>query len=82
MRKWISVKEKLPPTHHLVLVCREIRIDCLDHPILTTDIGMLTGTGLYDRWNFESQQYSPLPQKPTLESGIVTHWMELPKLPK
>ncbi len=79
--KWISVKEKLPPTMCLVMVCREIRIDCLDHPILVHDIGMLEGTGPSDRWKLESQQYCPLPCKPTLRSEIVTHWMKLPKLP-
>ncbi|MBQ9646131.1 MAG: hypothetical protein IJV24_07230 [Prevotella sp.] len=80
--KWYDVKEKLPPTHSRVMVCRELRIECLDHPILTHDIGMLEGTGPSDRWKLDSQQYSPLPTTPTLSSGIITHWAWLPKLPE
>lgn len=78
--KWYDVKEKLPPTHNRVLVCREIRISGFP-PIPTHDIGMLKGTDPSDRWELESQQYSPLPTTPTLRSGIVTHWARLPKLP-
>ena len=80
--KWYDVKEKLPPTHCRVMVCRELRIECLDHPILTHDIGMLKGTGPSDRWELDSQQYCPLPTTPTLSSGIITHWARLPKLPE
>ncbi len=80
--KWISVKEKLPPTHHRVMVCRELRIVGLEHPMLTYDIGILEGTEASDRWKLDSQAYSPLPCTPTLNSGIITHWMELPELPQ
>ena len=80
--KWYDVKKKLPPTHCLVMVCRELRIKGLDHPVLTHDIGMLEGTEPSDRWKLESQQYSPLPCTPTLSSGIITHWARLPKLPE
>ncbi len=80
--EWISVEEKLPPTHHRVMVCRELRIDGLDHPILTHDIGMLEGTEPSDRWKLNSQDYCVLPCKPTISSGIISHWMELPKLPQ
>lgn len=80
--KWYNVKEKLPPVCCRVMVCRELRIDCLDHPILTHDIGILEGTGPSDRWKLDSQQYSPLPCTPTLDSGIITHWARLPKLPE
>lgn len=80
--KWYDVREKLPPTHSRVMVCRELRIECLDHPILTHDIGILEGTGPLDRWKLDSQQYSPLPTTPTLSSGIITHWARLPKLPE
>ena len=79
--KWYDVNEKLPPTHCLVMVCREIRIPDLDIVIQTHDIGMLKGTDPSDRWELESQHYSPLPTTPTLSSGIVTHWARLPKLP-
>jgi hypothetical protein len=79
--KWHNVKDKLPKTEHRVLVCRELRIDSLDHPILVHDIGVLHGTDLFDRWSLESQQYCILPVEPTLNSGIITHWAELPKLP-
>ena len=79
--KWYDVKEKLPPTHQLVMVCREIRIPGMNFVIQSHDIGMLEGTGAYDRWRLESQQYSPLPTKPTIESGIITHWQRLPKFP-
>lgn len=79
--KWYDVNEKLPQTHTMVMVCREIRIQGFD-PIQTHDIGMLEGTNPSDRWRLESQQYSPLPTTPTLSSGIVTHWCRLPKLPE
>ena len=79
--KWHRTKDKLPSTHTRVLVCREIRLDCLDHPILTHDIGILKGTGPSDRWELESQQFSILPCEPTVGSGIISHWMELPQLP-
>ena len=77
--KWISVKDKLPETHDRVLVCRIIKV--MDFEIQTHDIGYLEGTGGSDRWRLDSQQYSPLPTTPTLDSGIITHWMPLPKLP-
>lgn len=80
--KWIDCKEKLPPTHRRVLVCREIRLSCLEHPVLTHDIGMLQDTDSSYRWKLESQQYSPLPISPTLSSRIVTHWANLPELPE
>ena len=80
--KWIDCKEKLPPTYRRVLVCREIRLSRLEHPVLIHDIGMLQGTDSSDRWKLESQQYCPLPISPTLSSGIVTHWANLPKLPE
>lgn len=78
---WYDVKEKLPPTHNRVMVCREIRIQGFN-PIQTYDIGILEGTNPLDRWSLDSQQYSPLPITPTLSSGIVTHWCRLPKLPE
>ena len=78
--KWYDVQEKLPPTYKRVMVCREIRIQGFA-PIPTYDIGILKGTNQSDRWELDSQQYSPLPLKPTLSSGIVTHWARLPKLP-
>lgn len=78
--KWYDVKDKLPPTHKCVMVCREIRIQ--DFVIQIHDIGMLEGTNPSDRWRLESQQYSPLPTTPTLSSGIVTHWCSLPKFPE
>lgn len=77
--KWISVRDSLPPTHEHVLVCRIIKV--MDFEIQSHDIGMLLGTGRYDRWELQSQQFSPLPTKPTLDSGIITHWMKLPKYP-
>ena len=79
--KWYDCKEKLPPTHHRVMVCREIRVDFLDHPVLTHDIGMLTGTEPSDRWKLDSQQYCALPCTPTVSSGIISHWGFLPQLP-
>jgi len=80
--EWISVKEKLPPVCCRVLVCRQLRIVCLARPVLTYDIGMLKGTEPGDRWRLDSQQYCVLPCEPTLESGIVSHWMKLPELPE
>ena len=80
--KWYNCKEKLPPTNSRVLVCRELRIDGIDHPILTHDIGILEGTGMSDRWRLESQTYCLLPCKPTVSSGIISHWAKLPKLPE
>lgn len=77
--KWVSVKEKLPQTHVQVMVCRIMRV--MDFEIRVIDIGVLLGTGGYDRWELQSQQFSLLPTKPTLDSGIVTHWARLPKLP-
>ena len=65
--KWISVEDKLPPTHHRVLVCRELRIESFN-PIFSHDIGYLEGTGEYDRWKLSSQEYSPLPCTPTVGS--------------
>ncbi len=79
---WISTKEKLPPTYRNVMVCREIRMRCIDPPILVHDIGMLEGKEPSDRWSLCSQMYSPIPVEPTLSSNIVTHWMELPELQK
>ena len=78
--KWTSCREKLPPTHHKVLVIR--RIELKEITINTHDIGILLGTDASSRWNLESQQFSPLPTKPTVSSGIITHWMELPKMPE
>ena len=81
--KWYNCKEKLPPTHHRVLVCRELRnIDGLDHPVQVHDIGYLEGDQPNDRWRLESQSYCIFPCEPTISSGIISHWANLPKLPE
>lgn len=77
--KWISVKTRLPDTYKRVLVCRIIKI--MDCELQTHEIGYLDRAGGYDRWRLDSQVFSPLPLCPTLDSGIITHWMPLPKLP-
>lgn len=79
---WISVKNELPPMYHRVLVCRELHIEGLEHVIKVCDIAHLEGHGPTDRWRLDSQQFSLLPCAPTLESGIISHWMRLPGLPK
>ena len=78
--KWHDVMDKLPPTYAFVMVCCEFRVQ--GFVIQTHDIGMLKGTNPSDRWELLSQQYSPLPTTPTLNSGVVTHWCSLPNLPK
>ena len=78
--KWISVKDKLPETHNTVLVCRVIKV--MDFSFQTYDIGHIDRTSGFDRWRLDSQQFSPLPICPTADSGIITHWMPLPKFPK
>ena len=79
--KWYDCKKKLPPINTMVLVLRQIRLDFLDHPVLVHDIGVLKGTDSDSRWELESQNYAPLPIKPTVDSGIITHWARLPKFP-
>ena len=81
MGKWISVKDELPPVGKRVLVCRELRIECLDKPILMHDIGSLECNEPHGRWRLSSQQFSVLPVEPTVSSGIISYWMELPKIP-
>ena len=78
--KWYNCKEKLPPIYTKVLVCREIRVSGFN-PMLTYDFGMIRGIEACDRWELGSQYGLILPQKPTIGSGIVTHWARLPKLP-
>jgi len=76
--KWYSTKEKLPKKGEWVLICVKHKIDKFYY--YTHDIGKITNE---DRWCLDSQQYNRVLQlKPTVDSGIVTHWAKLPKLPE
>lgn len=80
--EWINVKDELPKVNNMVLVCRELHIEGLKRVIRVHDIARLEGHQPSDRWRLESQQFSLLPCVPTLDSGIISHWMPLPELPK
>jgi hypothetical protein len=74
--KWRSTKDKLPPQHERVLLCR--KIDISDYQFGKIEIGFLGGD---DRFHLESQKAYILPITPHKESGIITHWAKLPKCP-
>lgn len=75
--KWISTTERLPESMHSVLAIRKLTIPNCDVVIPSYEIARING----DRWELDSQQWCILPCTPTIDSGIITHWMELPKEP-
>lgn len=75
--EWIDCKEKLPEDGHLVLVVRNFIFPEYDVHIQAHDIGRITD----GRWKLESQQWCALPLNPTIDSNIISHWMELPTTP-
>ena len=76
---WHKTSEELPEEDgHRVIVRVGRRIEGVDHVFYSYDIGMVRD----GRWRLDSQGYSPLPYSPTIDSGLITHWMEIPELPK
>lgn len=75
--KYIPTTERLPESMHSVLAIRELTIPECDAVIQSYEIAYIDGI----RWTLESQQWSVLPCTPTIDSGIITHWMELPEKP-
>lgn len=75
--KWISTKERLPESNHRVLAIRRLSVKNIDTCIQSYEIAYING----NRWKLDSEQWSMLPCTPTIDSGIITHWMELPEKP-
>lgn len=76
--KWIPTNERLPESGRKVLVIRNITIEGLvDGTFQKHELAYIDN----NRWKLDSQEFCILPCTPTIDSGIITHWMPLPKEP-